>query len=114
MSDWYSEMIEQAHKNDPTARIASLETALAESQLKLEGAERWNGIYQGEIAALKAECERLRRDAELYRKLRAFNWHDNAICCVVKPMENVKLGAYCPSGENLDAAIDAASAEGGR
>lgn len=57
-------------------------------------------------AALEAE----RKDGERYRWLRSQHWNDSAICCVANPKDSVKLGAYCPSEELLDEAIDAAIA----
>ena len=56
---------------------------------------------------LKAENEALRKDAERYRWLRAQHWDSSAICCVVDPKLCTKLGAYCPSLELLDQAVDA-------
>jgi hypothetical protein len=56
---------------------------------------------------LAAQRERDGRDAERYRWLRELNWNDAALCVVADPKRNVKLGSDCPSGERLDAAIDA-------
>ena len=47
-------------------------------------------------------------DAARYRWLRAQRWNESAIAVVVDPKQNVRLGAYCPSEELLDAAVDAA------
>lgn len=48
------------------------------------------------------------KDAARYRKLRGMHWSDSMLCVVSEPKESVKIGCYCPSGEQLDAAIDAA------
>lgn len=79
--------------------MQDLETALTESQLKLEGAERWNGIYQGEIAALKAECERLRKELNLTR-------HKVITCGVVAEHPDQQLteaGAYATEWNSAQA-----------
>ena len=47
-------------------------------------------------------------DAKRYRWLRRQHWNDSALCVVAEPKQNVHLGAYCPSEDLLDAAIDAA------
>lgn len=100
------------------------------TEASVEARER---ILQARIAELEAECERLRQavmiqegkassavfdqldriaaleaDAERWRTLRAFHWSEAPMCVVMNPKENVRLGANCPSGDLLDAAIDAA------
>lgn len=47
-------------------------------------------------------------DAARYRWLRQQHWDDSALCVVTEPRQNVRLGAYCPSEDLLDAAIDEA------
>jgi hypothetical protein len=47
------------------------------------------------------------RDAKRYRKLRQLHWSESSLCVVIDPKRNLKLGSYCPSGEQLDEAIDA-------
>tara|TARA_R110000868_G_scaffold362022_1_gene624065 strand:- start:194 stop:433 length:240 start_codon:yes stop_codon:yes gene_type:complete len=54
------------------------------------------------------EIALLREDAERYRWLREQHWDDSVLCVTTHPKQNLRLGAYCPSGELLDAAIDAA------
>jgi hypothetical protein len=49
-------------------------------------------------------------DAERYRWLRSQHWSESAVAVVSDPKENVRLGVYCPSGEQLDNFIDAARA----
>ena len=51
-------------------------------------------------------------DAQRYRWLREQHWSNSDICCVNKPKQNVRLGGICPSGDLLDAAIDAAMRKG--
>lgn len=53
-----------------------------------------------------------RRDAERYRWLRERNWNESALFVVSGHHSLVRLGTDCPSGERLDAAIDAAIAKG--
>lgn len=49
------------------------------------------------------ELVALKRDAELYRKLRAMHWNYSALC-VVRPSD-VLFGSQTYSGELLDEAI---------
>ena len=51
-------------------------------------------------------------DAQRYRWLREQHWSNSDICCVNKPKQNVRLGGMCPSGDLLDAVIDAAMRKG--
>ena len=59
-----------------------------------------------ENAQLRAENERLRKDAERYGFLRNQHWPVARLAVVVNPKISVKLGHYCPSGERLDHQID--------
>jgi hypothetical protein len=52
------------------------------------------------------ETEKL--DAARYRWLREQHWSESAMAVVAYPKQNVRPGTYCPSGELLDSAIDAA------
>lgn len=54
--------------------------------------------------------EEVRRNDERYRKLRAMHWSDSELCVVRHPQNAVRPGHQCPSGEALDAAIDALAA----
>ena len=45
-------------------------------------------------------------DAERYRWLRLQSWHCSPLAVVTKPIEAIKLGYDCPSGNRLDALID--------
>jgi len=91
-------------------------------------------MLRAELAASQAECERMRgalsdlgvtadearagversrankRDAERYRWLRNQLWETASLCVVENPKRALRLGSYCPRGEYLDAAIDAALA----
>lgn len=58
------------------------------------------------IAALTAERDALREDAERYRWLRMADWWDSPLCAVRNPAKQVKPGSDCPSRYRLDAAID--------
>lgn len=60
--------------------------------------------------ALNGYAERaaaLEIDAERYRWLREQHWSESALAVVSDPKQNVRLGVYCPSGDLLDATIDA-------
>ena len=46
------------------------------------------------------------QDAQRYRKLRAQPWSDGRLAVVRNPKESVRLGAFCPSHELLDAEVD--------
>lgn len=50
----------------------------------------------------------LEADAARYRYLRKAHWSDSPLCVVTIPKKNTILGADLPSGDRLDAAIDAA------
>lgn len=60
------------------------------------------------IRQLLAENDALREDAARYRMVRSRNWNESEFCVVTHPKANVKLGAFCPSGENLDCWVDEA------
>jgi len=64
------------------------------------------------IAELEAEVSGLRVDAERWRKLRGMHWSNEDDFTVTRG-RSVKLGFLAYSGEQLDAAIDAARANGG-
>jgi len=64
------------------------------------------------IAELEAEVSGLRVDAERWRKLRGMHWSKEDDFTVTRG-RSVKLGFLAYSGEQLDAAIDAARANGG-
>lgn len=78
-------------------RLTMFNTAYADTITRL------NGVIKLE----KEQNEALRKDAERYRWLRAQHWDSSAICCVVDPKVTTKLGAYCPSLDLLDQAVDA-------
>ena len=64
----------------------------------------------GEIAHGECGCA-VEVYAARYRWLREQHWDDSVLCVTTHPKQNLRLGAYCPSGELLDAAIDAARKE---
>lgn len=86
------------HCLDLQAQIAGLKT----------GYESYEQVNSG----LKAEVEALRKDAERYRWLRIADWWRSPVCVIRNPKEQAKLGSDCPSGDRLDAAIDAAMGKG--
>lgn len=46
------------------------------------------------------------RDAARYRKLRSQHWNDGELAVVLNPKRNLRLGAFCPSGDLLDEYVD--------
>ena len=60
-----------------------------------------------ELAVRDAEIAQLRADAERYRKLRSMHWSNGDDLTVTRG-RSVKLGFLTYSGDQLDAAIDAA------
>ena len=63
-------------------------------------------------AAVTAEREKMREDAERYRWLRNQNWTQRGLFVVSAGQRDVvRLGTNCPSLELLDDAIDAARKE---
>lgn len=74
------------------------------------------------IQSLRQDCDSLREAletvrrepqystrlaAERYRWLREQHWDYSSMCVVFNPKTTVKLGTVCPSGIQLDQAIDA-------
>ena len=57
------------------------------------------------------EVQALMKDAERYRRLRGMTWHSSPLCVVSIPKKSVRPGFDCPSGDRMDAAIDAAMAQ---
>ena len=82
-------------------RIAELEAA----SMQTTKAAR---ILMRQRDAAWADAERNRANAERYEYLRRSHWSDSPLCVVSVPKENTILGADLPSGDRLDAAIDAA------
>lgn len=60
---------------------------------------------------LMLDVEELRKDAERYRWIRTADWWRSPMCAISNPKEQAKLGSDCPSGDRLDAQIDAAMAK---
>lgn len=90
--------------NDLERRIAALETELDQAQKAALYAQA--ECLRAQDACLKAQ--ETERDGLRYRWLRRQSWDRSALCVVSDPKQNVRLGTYCPSGDQLDAAIDAA------
>lgn len=61
---------------------------------------------KAKLEELLAEIKRLEKNSARYELLRSLHWSDGALAVVVNPKEAVKLGHVCPSGPQLDAAID--------
>ena len=57
-------------------------------------------------AELLATISQDARDAARYRKLRAQHWNDGELAVVLNPKQNLRLGAFCPSGGLLDEYVD--------
>lgn len=57
-------------------------------------------------AELLANIAQDARDAARYRKLRAQHWSASELAVVLNPKQNLRLGAFCPSGDLLDEYVD--------
>ena len=102
----------KSHCSDLQAQIDGLKTGF-------EAYEQVNAGLKAEVARSTereilqlAEIESLRKDAERYRWLRIADWWRSPVCVIRNPKEQAKLGSDCPSGDRLDAAIDAATGKG--
>ena len=101
-------------------KLASAGARIAELEREIERLDaQWRDelrIYRetddARIAELEAEVSGLRVDAERWRKLRGMHWSNEDDFTVTRG-RSVKLGFLAYSGEQLDAAIDAARANGG-
>ena len=100
-------------------KLASAGARIAELEREIERLDaQWRDelrIYRetddARIAELEAEVSGLRVDAERWRKLRGMHWSNEDDFTVTRG-RSVKLGFLAYSGEQLDAAIDAARANG--
>ena len=63
-------------------------------------------VLEDELLVLGDERNEAVKDAERYRWLRVQNWFSSPLAVVTKPIEAIKLGYDCPSGNRLDALID--------
>jgi Lar family restriction alleviation protein len=91
-----------------TVQCATCEASGPWRMTAREAVEHW------QARAIEAEVRaELEQDARRYRWLRTQHWHDNKMCIVLRPKENIRLGADCPSRDLLDEAIDAAIRNGG-
>ena len=88
------------HQQTETREMRDIKAEIAGLKTGYEAYEQVN-------AGLKAEVEALRKDAERYRWLRIADWWRSPMCVISNPKEQAKLGSDCPSGERLDAQIDA-------
>ena len=77
-----------------SARIGNLKAAAKQYE------ESWRA------AQLRADV--LQADAERYRWLREQHWSTSAMAVITNPIDNARLGTFCPSEKLLDDAIDAA------
>jgi predicted RNase H-like nuclease (RuvC/YqgF family) len=64
-----------------------------------------------QLATREVRIAELAKDAERYRKLRKMHWSTSPMC-VVFVSKGVLIGADCPSGERLDAELDAIKEDG--
>ncbi|WP_114153831.1 hypothetical protein [Chromobacterium haemolyticum] len=91
-------------------RISELEqdaaTRDAEIASVLPGTHYMDPPDGGDVSLL-VQLRRMARDAGRYRWLRKQRWDNSSLAVISEPKRNVRLGTYCPSGELLDAAIDA-------
>jgi len=68
-------------------------------------------VLEDEMLVMMDERNAAVKDAERYRWLRERHWEDANMFVVSGGHSRVKLATNCPSGEFLDAAIDAAMKE---
>ena len=109
----YEASIRSALVFAPSDLERELDEVKAEYRSYQESAEEWDRqrkLAEAERDALAAEKARLDTDAARYRWLRGQHWYAADMAVVCHPKEAVKLGSYCPSGQLLDDAIDAAVA----
>lgn len=89
--------------------------------LRSEKPDEWKPLYAAAALASREEAppaagaaQALEADAARYRWLREQNWFNGPLCVLSDPKRvltrGIGLGADCPFGSRLDAAIDAARA----
>lgn len=111
----FSEFLSECDPDVTLALLAEIERLEAEVKRMTSIAYAAHGAFRMETLAerdqLKAENDALRKDAERYRWIRTADWWRSPVCAISNPKEQAKLGSDCPSGERLDAQIDAAMAK---
>ncbi|MEC4239128.1 hypothetical protein [Pseudomonas sp. DSV-1] len=107
------------HQQTETREMRDLKAEIAGLKTRYEAFEQVNAGLKAEVARSTereilqlAEIESLRKDAERYQWLRIADWWRSPVCVIRNPKEQAKLGSDCPSGDRLDAAIDAAMGKG--
>ena len=74
--------------------------------MKTENNTKQHSHLDPKTAELLATISQDARDAARYRKLRAQHWNDGELAAVLNPKQNLRLGAFCPSGGLLDEYVD--------
>ncbi|WGK60533.1 ead/Ea22-like family protein [Halopseudomonas sp. SMJS2] len=104
-SEGVQEFIEAASPATVLGLLDEIET--------LEGLYRMHkATEERQMIDLRAEVKALRKDAELYRALRAMHWNNSPLAVVRNPKLAIKPGHDCPGDERLDEAILEAIAGG--
>lgn len=93
--------------------------SLLDGVLRASGSRLGNYTYQKTLDDLRSSIRAIEQavlqspqmqaqqeDSDRYHALRQMNWFDSPLCVVVNPQKYLKLGAFCPSVGELDAAID--------
>lgn len=109
VSRMYTEL-RKAFTGEPYKANEDLDAALLEIEaLKSQESELCTlyGLAQAECKKLRAEIERLRKDAERYKFLRKCHWTDSPPTYVVTTLEGLKLNAMTYSDDRLDEVLDA-------
>jgi len=89
------------------ARAAARRIA-AEADAEIASAKERIDALEAENASLRKIRKGVSEYARRYAFIRDQHWNEARLCVVVNPKESVRLGHDCPSGERLDAEIDAA------
>lgn len=107
------------HQQTEPREMRDLKAEIAGLKTGYEAYEQVNAGLKAEVARSTereilqlAEIESLRKDADRYQWLRIADWWRSPVCVIRNPKEQAKLGSDCPSGDRLDAAIDAAMGKG--
>jgi hypothetical protein len=93
------------------ARFSGIDQTLNEAADELAAQKEQFRVLEDEMLVMMDERNAAVKDAERYRWLRERHWEDANMFVVSGGHSRVKLATNCPSGEFLDAAIDAAMKE---
>ena len=102
--------VDTIHTCTPTDLVRKLEQEIERLRHDIERHIAIASEHATECERLRAELAECKMDAERYRWLRAQHWATSNLTAVRNPQQALRLGSDCPSGERLDALIDAALA----